>query len=285
METVERDLTDFDQAVMALFDLCRDIMKAHSERNLNLSNKKNPITIRLNSYIKVYNGMDPEDHVVYFENVFNTNRRMIMLGPQRDGWLRNGEVTIIFGEDCGKSFKNIKFHLSAIYSNACKVRDEVEDEIDGLPGITKPETSYPKHFLLNMYKIFHGIVESDTDKEKLQKHIDALTGDVGSKPTSSADPLSGILDMAEQFTGQKFPRDKLPGGGDISKMMKQVVENPQTKSMIGNMMEGMKNADGLGGIVNQLMGGLGGAGGETEGDGEMEEAPLEIGDVNDEFDD
>lgn len=280
---VERDLSDFDKNVMNLFEVCENIMKSSDERSV--FNKKNPITTRLRAYTRIYKQMHPEEHVVYFENIFKNNRRMIMLGPQRDAWLRDNNITITFGEDCGKR-TGIKFHISAIYSTACKLRDEVEEEIEGLPGITKPETGYPEAFLLGLYKVFSSIVESEADKTKLDKH----TGELGDTvKTNSSDPLSGMMNMAtnmvEKMTGQKIPGDKLPGGNDITKMMSQMVNNPQTKNMIGNMMEGMKNTDGLGGIVSQLMNGLGGGNPESTEPKALEEQPIEEGDVNDEFDD
>ncbi len=274
----ERDLSDFDKNVMNLFDLCKKIMKCSDERKLF---DKSPITKRLESYIRVYNKMDPEDHVVYFENIFKNNRRMIMLGPQRDVWLKDNKVTITFGEDCGKK-TGIKFHISAIYITACKLREEIEEEISGLPGIAKPESNYPDNFIFLLYRIFTTIVQSETDRTKLEKH----TGELGGIKSTSEDPLSNILNMvssvSEKMTGQKISKDSLPGGGDITKMMTDMMQNPQTKNMIGNVMEGMKGKDGISGILSQLMNGLGG-GPPTGEPRVLEEEPVEDGDVNDEF--
>ena len=277
---VERDLSDFDKNVMNLFDLCKDIMKSSDERSV--FNKKNPITTRLESYIRVYKKMLPEDHVVYFENVFKNNRRMIMLGPQRDGWLLDNSITIIFGEDCGKK-TGIKFHLSAIYGTACKLRDDIEEEIEGLPGVVKAETGYPKTFLHLLYKIFASISESENDKQKLEKHLGELGETVKSNGTDFSSIINAASGLAEKVTGQKLPTNGM-GGQDITKMMSEMVNNPQTKNMLGNMMEGMKNTEGLGGIVSQFMNGLGvnPQSGETKA---LEEQPIEEGDVNDEFDD
>lgn len=286
------DLSEFDKNVMDMFDLCKKILKTSDDRNV--FKKKNLILSRLESYIKTYNKTDPEDHVKYFDNMFRNNRRMIMLGPQRDGWLKDGDIIITYGEDVGLK-TNIKFHVSGIYFTACKIQTEIEEETEGLPGVSKPETIYPKEYLLQLYRIFHSLTESKTNKSKLTKHIETLESEIGIRKKSSTtkgdDPLAGLFNMAsgmaEQLTGQKIPKDKMPGKQDFSKMLGDVINNPQTKSMLGNMMQEMQNADNIGDIVGKLMGSLGGMGGnntENTNNAITESENTDI-DVNDEFDD
>lgn len=300
MELEDRDLTDFDKNVMDFLDLCKTIMKVYQERSV--IKKENPIVKRLDSYIRVYNKSDPVDHLVYFEKLLNGNKRMIMLGPQRDAWIKDGNIVITFGDEIG--LKNIKIHMSTIYQKACEIRDEVEEELEGLKGLSiadKKETLYPKKFLISLYKIFESIVISENEKKKLATHISDLEKEIGIKTKaaeSSNDAISGLFDMAsnmaEQMTGKKLDTKSLAGKGDLNKMLGDVLNNPQTKNMIGSMMQNFQNTEGLSDMVSNLVGNLGNVNGGQNGessnnDNNVESNVQEIEstdqnvDVNDEF--
>ena len=258
------DLSGFDKSVMELFDACKNILKVEDKRNL--SNSKHPYMNRLEKYIKTYSKTDPSEHVVYFQKIYSNNKRFILLGPQRDSWLTDGKLIISYGEDCGLK-TDIKLHLSGIYSSSVKLKEEIRDENEGLPKTGESiETTYPLYFLLALYKIFSEITTSDTEKDKLNSHIDEMESEAGirSKNSASNDPLAGLLDMAsnmaEQVSGNKIPKDKLPGKGDFGKMLSSVIDNPKTKTMLGNMMQEFQKTNSLGEIVSKLVGGLSGEG-------------------------
>jgi len=301
----EKDLSGFDRNVMELFELCKDILKAKERRSLKGVERGNPFYSRLEKYIKAYNKTEPEEHVHYFEKIYNDNKRFILLGPQRDSWLSEGNSVISYGEDYGVK-SEIKLHLSGIYFTACKIRDEIREEIEGLPE-TKDntiETTYPSNYLLLLYRIFSEIVISDNERTKLTTHIETLESQTGNRSTSSSrnknndDPLSGLFDMvgnlAEQVSGSKIPKDKMPGKNDFAKMMENVINDPKTKSMLGNVMQSFQGAEGAGDIATKLVGALGSIAGQSaptasssssSSSSTTAELPsTQNGDVNDEFD-
>lgn len=288
MEPVTRDLSGFDKHVMNLFKICKKILTSQDSRSL--SNRKNPLLVRLEKYEKTYTKTDPEEHVGYFERVYTDNKRFILLGPQRDSWLTDGGIVITFGEECGVKTE-IKFYMSSIYNAALKLRDELTEESKGLPNLTvTSEQYYPDDFMLEMYHIFRELATAESEIGKLDVHLEELGGATSSK---SNDPLSSLFDMAsgmaEQVSGQKIPKDKMPAKNDIGKMLGSVMENPQTKSMLGNMMQEFQNSGNLGEMFTKMVGGLGAMGGQqptTSGpqSDTLEDVPeLEEGDVNDEF--
>lgn len=305
----EKDLSGFDKYVMELFDISKKILKTSDKRSLSFTDRKNPYLSRLEKYIKTYSKTDPNEHVIYFEKIYTNNKRFILLGPQRDSWLTDGNLIISFGEDCGLK-TDMKLHLSGIYSTAIKIRDEIRDELEGLPNSSDTvETGYPSTYILCLYQIFREIVESDNEKAKLTNHIESLETDAGIRSANANnDPLSGLFDMAanmaEQVSGTKISKDKMPGKNDFGKMISSVMDNPKTKSMLGNMMQEFQNTNNIGDIVTKLVGGISGQGVNMEGvsaegqtsststnhsqlEGPQGEETSNIGegDVNDEFDD
>ena len=266
---MENDLSGFDKHVMELFDLCKDILKLQEKRDLKVSNRKNPFLTRLEKYEKTYTKTEPAEHVGYFEKIYTDNKRFILLGPRRDSWLSDGQIVVSYGEDCGLK-TDIKIHLSAIYTTACKMRDEITEESSGLPETENIGTDYPSTFIFLLYRIFSEIVTSDIENTKLTGHIDSI--DVkDNKKDKGNDQLSGLFDMAanmaEQVSGTKIPRDKIPDQKDFGKMLGNMINDPKTKSMIGSVMQQFQGADGLGDIVTKLVGGLGAANGNGSGTG------------------
>ena len=174
---MEPDLSEFDKNVMDLFDVCQNILTASDARSI--SSKKNPFRTRLEKYINTYKKSDPEEHVIYFERVYEGNQRFILLGPQRDVWLTDGDIVISYGEDCGLK-TDFKMHLSVIYKKACELREEIEEEEKGLPNSApRKEVLYPDQFLRCLYRIFREINTSENDRKKLAVHIDTLNQKTG----------------------------------------------------------------------------------------------------------
>jgi hypothetical protein len=289
----ERDLSGFDKNVMELFDLCKDILKAKERRALKGIERSNPFFNRLEKYIKTYTKTEPEEHVSYFEKIYGDNKRFILLGPQRDAWLSESSIVISYGEDCGLKTE-MKIHLSGIYFTACKIRDEIREEVEGLPDTTNNiETEYPSRFLLFLYRIFREIVSSDVEKTKLSTHIETLESSTGIRSSNKGkggdDNLFDMAaGMAEQVLGTKINKDNMPGKGDITKMMSDVFNNPQTKSMLGSVMSSLKDANGTGDIVSKLVGALGSVQSQAPSSNTVPTATAELpstsGNVNDEFD-
>lgn len=269
-----RDLTDFDKSIVGMFNLLKNVIKSHERNNLNLSSTRNPIMTRLERYIKAYDATEPEDHVWYFGNLYKNHRGAILRGPARDGWLRSNNITIHFGEEVGRPIRNTQIHLSAIYNTACKLREDTEQNMVGLPSVGQSqELVYPPLIQLFLYKIFHEVINDESEKDKLSEHIIELEQEVGinkknkksaKKGDNSDDPLGGILNaatgMMEQM-GIKLPEgQKLPSGNDLTGALNGVLQNPQTKSMLGNVLKEVQGCNSIGEVASKLMGQMGSLG-------------------------
>ncbi len=259
----ETDHQELHEHITNLLILSKDILKTNEKLNLQLLQGKNPISTSLDKYTRVFEKTEVTDHIWSFNNIYDKNKTMILRGPGRDSWLRDRNVTIQYGEDTGLK-NNIKIHLSSIYNTACKVRDDIEESLHGLPNVEQSqELSYPTEFLLSLYKIFNEIVTKKSDRQKLANYIGTLERDLGKETTnSSGDGMDGMMNMAtglmEQMGIKMPPGQKLPSGKEISNMFGQMMNNPQTKSMLGSMMEEMKGSKNIGEVAAKMLGALSG---------------------------
>lgn len=262
------DVKKFDENLSKFLILMRTIIQTHEKRNLKLSSNKNPVLARLEKYVKTYDRTSPEEHVWYFNKIYDANRSAILRGPERDAWLKSGNITVQFGEEVGR-ITDIKIHLTIIYGTACKLTSDIEASLKGLPDVDQcEELAYPNLFLLYLYRIFYEIVDIKTEKEQLLQHVTELEKVTGTKSKSkNNDPLSGILGTVTDLMGQmgvKLPQgQKIPSQDELGKMLGTVMNNPQTKSLLGNVMQEMKDCKSLGDVVSKLVGNLGSAGMDT----------------------
>lgn len=260
------DIKAFDTNLSKFLALMKEIINCHEQRKLNLSSNKNPVLTRLEKYIKTYDRTKPEEHIWYFKKIYESNCPAILRGPEKDNWLKTGNIIIQFGEDVGRS-TDIKIHLSIIYGTACKLQSDTKKSLAGLPNLDESEElMYPNLFLLHLYRIFYEIAETKGEKEQISSYINSLEKSTGNKNTKkeSNDPLNGILGTVTDLMGQmgmKLPEgQKLPSQDDLGKMLGSVMNNPQTKSLLGNMMQEMKECKNLGDVVNKLVNNLGSVG-------------------------
>jgi len=256
---------EFDEALTDLLVTLEKVIEVWEEHNLNLTHdNSNSVKARLESYINTYDKTAPEDHVWSFQNIFNKHKSSILKGPTKDNWIVKGNVTVQFGEDVGIK-NNIKIHLSSIYNTACKLRNDIEESLEGLPDVEQTvELLLPIKIQYYLYKIFSEIITKKTDRKKLINFVNDLSLDAGIKRNRGNDdsnPLDGLMQtmsgMAKQM-GIPVPEgQKLPSGNELSKMMGQMVNNPQTKNLIGNVMKEMKDCDNIGDMAGKLVGALG----------------------------
>ena len=266
-----KDVTEFDRNLSDLFASCKKIVKTNEKHNLKLSSNRNPILSGLERYVKVYDRTDPEEHVFPFNQIYENNTRSILRGPHRDGWISTGSIIIKFSE-------KTKIHLSVIYNISCKLRDDIRENSRGLPNSNQAkELIYPDEILLNLYRIFYELTESEEDQTKLSEHIKELEDITGSKKSKSKssddDGFGGLIEtatgMMEQF-GIKLPDgQKLPSSQEVSEQLKGAMSNPQISSMFGNMMKEMQGCNNIGDVVGKALGQLNGSGIDTSALGNM----------------
>lgn len=266
MEAATASHQQFDETLTDLLVTLEKVIEVWEEHNLNLSHDNtNSVKLRLESYINTYDKTSPEDHIWSFENIYNKHKSSIMKGPSKDNWITKGNIIIQFGEDVGIK-NNIKIHLSSIYNTSCKLRDDVEESLEGLPDVEQTdELLLPVKIQYYLYRIFSEIITKKTDRKKLMNFVGDLGLDAGIKNRSSgnggSNPLDGLMEtmsgMAKQM-GIPIPEGQnLPSGNELSKIMGQMVNNPQTKSLIGNVMKEMKDCDNIGDMAGKLVGALG----------------------------
>ncbi len=265
MDQQPQDLDNFDESLIGLFTLLKTVIKTNEKHKLNLSSRKNPIMSRLEKYIKIYDRTEPEEHLWYFQKLFNQNRPAILRGPERDNWIKNGNIILHFGEEIKIPIRDAKVHLSIIYNTSIKLRDEMEEALDGLPDVEQShELMYPTILLLHLYRIFKEICESDEDKSKMSGYIKDLENEAGIKKSKRSNNnndddngLSGLMGMAtglmEQM-GMKLPEgQKLPSGNELTSAISGVMQNPQAKSFLGDMMKDMQECNNFGDVVGKLL--------------------------------
>lgn len=264
------NISNFEKSLGELLKVSKDIMVAHEKLNLKFSSKKNPILARLENYIKTFEQTDDySDHTWPFQKIYRDNKTAILRGPARDSWLSSTTKTGIivnFGEQF--DLKNdIKIHLSAIYANACKNRDQIEESLQGLPDIEQAEELlYVPKFMLRLYEIFVEVCGSKEEKEKLSDYIDILSREAKvkrnvKKTATSDDPLSGFMDVASNImkqVGIQMPEgQKMPSAQELSSKLQTMMARPEVSSKIGNVMKDLQGCNNFGEMIGKVMGNLG----------------------------
>ncbi len=301
-QTDTKDLSKFDTKVMDLFNLSRDILNAHEKRNLKVSNRGNPFLSKLEKYSRVYARTDPIEHVPYFETIFQSNKRFILIGPQRDSWLLENNCCLHYGADCNVN-SGVVVHLSSIYLTAVKLRDEITEENSGLPVAPLSETKYAKQFMYNLYCIFNELPCVQTGSEvqtKLKEHVSSLEEQLGKRSANGdfGDVFNQLSGMFEQFSGQKLDKSAMPKPDQLQSMVSGVsdlIDKPETKNMLGNLLQSFQGADNIKDVAGKLLqtlgsvsSGGGGSGGSTSTSTvqleSLETKQITGPSVNDEFD-
>lgn len=268
MNHESNDLVEFDRSLSDLYTLMKAIIKAQEKHRLNLSSKRNPFLYKLEKYIRVYDRTEPEEHLYYFDKLYTLNRTAILRGPDRDGWLKNGNIVIHFGEE-SRPIKDAKIHLSVIYNTSCKIKKDTAELLKGFPNSDQSkELVYPKKYLLYLYRIFNEVCESEEDQSKISDYIYDLEKETGvnkgRKKRGGGDTLMDTAtELMEQF-GFKMPEGQsLPSGDQLSQQLKGVMSNPQISSTFGNIIKEVQGCDNVGDMLSKVVGSLGSAGMDT----------------------
>ena len=270
MNHESNDLVEFDRSLSDLYTLMKAIIKAHEKHRLNLSSKRNPFLYKLEKYIRIYDRTEPDEHLWYFTRLYTVNRTAILRGPDRDGWLKNGNIVIHFGEEAGRPIKDAKIHMSVIYNTSCKIKDDTIELLKGLPNSDQSkELVYPKKYLLYLYRIFNEVCDSEEDQSKISDYIYDLEKETGTKRSGKKSGSSGdtLMDTATELMGQfgfKLPEGQsLPSGDELSKQLKGVMNNPQISSTFGNILKEVQGCNNVGDMLSKVVGSLGSAGMDT----------------------
>lgn len=249
-----------------LLEFMDQIMMERDRNRLNLTNSPNPIVADLHRYQRIYKITEPSDHTDYFHNVYDQHRSDIIRGHVMDDWLKNGKIKIQFGEGIQQVRKDRVIRLSAIYINACQLRDETDEQLKGLPNEDqererRKELNYPDIFMLHLYRIFRAVVPED--QEVLTQRITAIEQDLGLQaetPSVEGNGLNGIMSTMTQFIsnlGLKPPQGtQLPTENDFGKIFNSMFNNPNTQNAIGNVFKDLQNCKNVNEVFQKLISGF-----------------------------
>jgi hypothetical protein len=263
--------TVFDKEINALFNHLKTVVKARDAAKLKLSgNAVNPILKWLNKYAKAYEYSEPELHKEYFANIFTKYRVPILKGYKNDKWLRQNNVVIQFGEGVDQVNKEIRIMLSSIYTTACQLKKEAEDSLEGFPEEaweSCQELIYPDIIMLHLYRLFRESLPSESeDYPKLQALVSEIETDLGIDPSTTAPPTSATPNLGGGFSqligmvSTMLPKlgitppdgSKLPTETDINNVMGKVINNPQTQSMISNVLTSLSECKDITQVIHKL---------------------------------
>jgi hypothetical protein len=267
-----------DKEISALIDLCIKINEIKQARNIGLSKKVNPAIVSLNKYSKVFQRTEADEHKPFIHTVYNKFKKEI-LKNETDKWLRTNQVYIQYGDNITNAgdfekVKSIRIYLSIFYLDAIKIKDEVEDELQGLPPNarnSRNELLYPDYFMLRVYRIFRESIDIKKDRDTLARHVKSIESDLGiehdEQPDQTAsgtfgngDGLSNILNVLTKSMGNiKLPEtsksEKVEDikSEDIGKMVNQVLSNPKIGNTINNIVSDFQNCSSMDQMLGKLM--------------------------------
>jgi len=237
------DEEKFDQVFCKMERLAKVLGKAGP------NGKKNPFIVYMEKYRGFYNKTEKKQHLDYFRNVYKSNRQNILQGYANDGWLRGGNIVIMYGSEVGLQTKG-KIHLSVFYNMACKCQEEDQENV------------YKERYMLYLYQIFELVAsEKDTIRGQIRE-VQGVIGDRDEKDTttlpSTQDPLGGLLNM---FGGllSTLTNNGQGGGEAINNMFQnqnltntisQIFQDPNTKSFLGDIVKEISSAKGPKELIN-----------------------------------
>jgi hypothetical protein len=266
------DLKLFEKGMKGLFVLIKTIIRCHNKQNFSISSKKNPILIHLEKYEQIYEKTEHAEHTQYFLDIYTSYRSRILRGQFRDDWLRDGKVIITYGSEAGCN-SNSKILLSDVYNIACDIRKDIEDSLGDLPDVDESkELLYPTAFMLHLYRIFCSIAPKD-DSSKLSNHLNEILSNLGIQTTpntssnnnsdSSAGDNNGLqplFNMAKQMMGKvgiNIPDGQMPKLDDLTGSIGQMLNQPETMNMFGDLFGDLKDSSNMGEAMNKIVGKLG----------------------------
>ncbi len=283
INTSDKDTTKikcelFDKELRKLISESIETINVRYKKSMELRGDIRHELYCINRYFEIYKKMNPMEHYCYFETIYNKHRINILNTLDDDSWLRNGDITIHFGEgmksdpEIEAKRKNVKILLSAIYLIACDLQQMELMSRDGLDekfaAATKDELR-PNIILLHLMRIFYHLHDGK-DKEELVNIVDKLEtqlgvtkktkqflsqNDLSSAPTTGA--LSGIFNLATDMMkklGVNAPENlKPPTETEISDVINKVFSNDATQNAIQNMLSSMKDTKDFGSAFQQVI--------------------------------
>src|SRR5690606_18981605 len=133
-ESTKLNIEAFDKEMKSLIKQLEETIK--SKYGNNASNRSEFEC--LNRYSSIYKNTKAEEHIEYFQKLYEKRRVDILNTLKDDKWLRTGNIIIQFGEgtevpkDIENRRKKIKLLISDIYKMAVDLQTAAEKTMDGI---------------------------------------------------------------------------------------------------------------------------------------------------------
>ena len=259
----------FDKELSNLIKISEEILefKAKNEILYNDTQLK-----RLRKYKKCNERSeesDREDHGWIFKDLFERYKSKIILEYNGE-WLRKANIILQYGAN--RNVKNdLKFPLSYIFRAAIEISENSKRILKNVPDdiyVKHIEIIYPEIFLLHLYRIFRIIcnikignriyIATDSEIKKLKNICLELSKKVGiseeNKVNQSNNNINGLFNLATNIMrniGIDVPEDATKNI-DLDKTLGNVLNDPNTKNIITNLMGKIQKNNNIQDIVKDI---------------------------------
>lgn len=257
-----------NKAFRGLFDIMKKIIEHREKMKMKLSSEPNPVYLRLIKFIKAYEYCEPSDFFCYFQNIFTKYREIILSGHKNDQWLKTGNISITLGDGISEVVPrdDIKIMLSAIYNNACQLKNETEKKLEEIGDDDDWENSkeliYPQVMMLHLYRVFRESVENTQDKQKLSKLVSDIENELGltTNTTTVSQPVMAPFEniMNQMFSSLKGNQMEQNSSNnlDIFKIVTNVLNNPQIQNTMNKLMSDLQESQSTDQAIQKLLQGF-----------------------------
>lgn len=264
----------FDMEIRQLFNELEDTITTKYKNNNNRQEYN-----FLMKYKTIYNNMEPEDHYIYFDKLYDRYKTDILNSVKDDRWLINGRVSIQYLDGVSlpaekeEKVKQVRIMLSEIYKMAVDIQRETDKMLESLGNEFldekgKKDLIRPQLILLRLARIFYHL-QSDDGEEKgrvglvvtdLEMELGIKERTVGSEPWKNvvavSGPIKGLFDMATGFMnklGIAPPNAKIPSEQDFSNIVNNIFNNEITQKLLQGTVSSLKDTDDFGSAFQNII--------------------------------
>jgi len=225
----------------------------------------------LDRFESIYNKVEnPSEFYIYFKKLYLKKRNLILKSLDNDSWLRNGNITLQFGEYCeelqGKC-DNIKILLSNIYNCALELKESSQNTFGDLSEELSSQDKNiirPSIILLHLMRIFYILSDNEDDtlalsiivntieedlnvKNKTVKPIVNPFNNMSANPDILSDTLNTVFSMisnvAKSAGIEGMENLQAPSGQQIKEGLDSTINNVNIQSGINNLLKAVNNKE------------------------------------------
>lgn len=270
----------FDREFLSLTKQAQETINARYGVSIEFGDVRREL-VCLNKYLNIYNNMEPNEHYIYFEKLYNKNRSDFLNILTSDKFLSEGTLFIQFGDgikstkEIDEKRKQVRIYLSDIYAISIDLQKKAEKTLDGIDENIASEVGgkdliRPQILQLHLMRIFYHLI--DDDKTQLGKIVTQLENILGvpkktvnedmfkslsQNMSSNTNGLSGLFTMATSMMekmGYKPPPGMTPPSEkEINDVISNVFGNDTTQNAIKNMFTSLQGCNDFGSAVQEVV--------------------------------